>query len=67
MHHVKALRKGGVNLKDNLYAGDDATELNRKQICVCRECHIKIHTGKYDGISLKFLSLINFFINKIIC
>lgn len=55
MHHVKALRKGGVNLKDN-YMLAMMQRINRKQICVCRECHMKIHTGKYDGISLKFLS-----------
>ena len=55
MHHVKALRKGGVNLKDN-YMLAMMQRINRKQICVCRECHMKIHTGKYDGVSLKFLS-----------
>ena len=55
MHHVKALRKGGVALKDN-YMLAMMQRINRKQICVCRNCHMKIHTGKYDGISLKFLS-----------
>jgi group II intron reverse transcriptase/maturase len=55
MHHVKALRKGGVNLKDN-YMLAMMQRINRKQICVCRECHMKIHKGKYDGVSLKFLS-----------
>lgn len=55
MHHVKALRKGGVNLKDN-YMLAMMQRINRKQICVCRECHTKIHAGKYDGVSLKFLS-----------
>ena len=55
MHHVKALRKGGVNLKDN-YMLAMMQRLNRKQICVCRDCHIKIHAGKYDGVSLKHLS-----------
>ena len=55
MHHVKTLRKGGVDLKDN-YMLAMMQRINRKQICVCRKCQIKIHTGKYDGISLKFLS-----------
>jgi retron-type reverse transcriptase len=55
MHHVKALRKGGVALKDN-YMLAMMQRINRKQICVCHSCHMKIHTGKYDGISLKFLS-----------
>jgi hypothetical protein len=27
--------------------------LNRKTIPVCQKCHIKIHKGIYDGISLK--------------
>jgi hypothetical protein len=54
MHHVKALRKGGVNLKDN-YMLAMMQRINRKQICVCQKCHTKIHAGKYDGISLKFL------------
>jgi len=26
--------------------------LNRKQIPVCKNCHIKIHNGSYDGIKL---------------
>lgn len=55
MHHVKALRKGGVDLKDN-YMLAMMQRINRKQICVCQQCHTKIHAGKYDGISLKFLS-----------
>ena len=54
MHHVKALRKGGVNLKDN-YMLAMMQRINRKQICVCQICHNKIYVGKYDGISLKFL------------
>ena len=55
MHHVKALRKGGVNLKDK-YMLAMMQRLNRKQICVCHDCHTKIHAGKYDGVSLKLLS-----------
>lgn len=55
MHHVKALRKGGVDLKDK-YMLAMMQRMNRKQICVCHECHTKIHAGKYDGVSLKFLS-----------
>lgn len=26
--------------------------VNRKQIPVCKACHVDIHAGKYDGISL---------------
>ena len=49
MHHVKALRKNGVDLKDNYM-------LAMMQRIVCRNCHMKIHKGKYDGVSLKYLS-----------
>jgi nicotine oxidoreductase len=31
--------------------------INRKQIPVCRDCHMKIHEGTYDG--LYFLKIIN--------
>ena len=55
MHHVKALRKGGVDIKDN-YMLAMMQRMNRKQICICHECHTKIHAGKYNGVSLKFLS-----------
>jgi len=27
-------------------------QMNRKQIPVCHQCHVKIHKGKYDGIKL---------------
>lgn len=54
MHHVRALRKGGVLLKDKYMIGM-MQRLNRKQITVCRKCHTEIHKGKYDGDSLKFL------------
>jgi predicted HNH restriction endonuclease len=32
-------------------------EINRKQIPVCRDCHNKIHAGKYDGIKLSEFAL----------
>lgn len=27
--------------------------MNRKQITVCKSCHVKIHAGIYSGISKK--------------
>jgi predicted HNH restriction endonuclease len=50
MHHVKHIRKGKVKGFTQIM-----NQLNRKQIAVCRECHMKIHKGQYDGISLKDL------------
>lgn len=55
MHHVKALRKDGKDLQDKYMIGL-MQAMNRKQICVCRNCHNDIHNGKYDGNSLKFYS-----------
>jgi len=54
MHHVKALRKDGVLLKDNYMIGL-MQRMNRKQITVCRTCHLEIHQGKYDGNSISML------------
>jgi predicted HNH restriction endonuclease len=31
--------------------------MNKKQIPVCKSCHVKIHAEKYSGISLKNLPL----------
>jgi group II intron reverse transcriptase/maturase len=55
MHHLRALRKDGVNLEDKYMRGM-MQRMNRKQICVCRSCHMDIHYGRYDGTSLKILS-----------
>lgn len=53
MHHLKALKKDGVLLEDK-YMAALMQRMNRKQICVCRNCHINIHKGTYNGQSLKF-------------
>lgn len=55
MHHIKALRKDGVLLEDR-YMAALMQRMNRKQICVCRNCHVNIHKGTYDGQSLKFIN-----------
>lgn len=52
MHHVRALKKGKTGgFMDVMRA------MNRKQIPVCRTCHVKIHNGLYSGLSLKDLLL----------
>lgn len=52
MHHVKHLRKVGRSTADNLLKAQ-MVQIHRKQIPVCLECHIKIHSGKYDGMAVK--------------
>lgn len=52
MHHVKHIRKQGEKMDGFTTI---MSKLNRKQIPVCQPCHVKIHAGKYDGISLKNL------------
>lgn len=53
MHHVKHLRK---NIDPNQKGFTKLmSNLNRKQIPVCRTCHLKIHKGEYNGIALKDL------------
>ena len=48
IHHIKHLRKE----KSKDWLTRRMQNINRKQIPVCRMCHIKIHTGKYDGSKL---------------
>ena len=45
MHHRKPLKKGTT---DNTLKGVKIN-MRRKQIPVCRKCHMKIHGGKYTG------------------
>ena len=47
MHHIKHVKgsRSGYSRIMSL--------LNRKQIPVCRDCHMAIHAGKYDGVELK--------------
>jgi hypothetical protein len=52
MHHVRHLRKGGVTETGFTTL---MSKLNRKQIPVCKPCHLKIHKGLYNGLSLSEL------------
>lgn len=40
MHHVKHIKKNTIEGKNKIMSA-----LNRKQISVCRDCHMKIHKG----------------------
>ena len=52
MHHVKHLRKNNAPA-----SGFTAimSQLNRKQIPLCRDCHNKVHAGLYNGLKLSDL------------
>lgn len=54
MHHVRHVRK----MSDRKTKGFVRLMaiLNRKQIPVCEQCHLKIHSGKYDGLNLEDLA-----------
>ena len=46
MHHVKHLKD--LKAKKDV-ASVRMSSLLRKQLPVCKLCHMKIHTGRYDG------------------
>lgn len=48
LHHVKHVKKGKISGFTQIMR-----QLNRKTIPVCKRCHVKIHNGTYDGISLR--------------
>ena len=52
MHHLRHIRKSKV-----FGFAAVMSALNRKQVPVCKECHDKIHAGKYDGIKLSDFAL----------
>lgn len=43
VHHVRKLQRGKSN--------DFLTQINmnRKQVPLCKTCHIQVHQGKWDG------------------
>jgi group II intron reverse transcriptase/maturase len=53
MHHMKHIRKMGQKL--NRF-GQLMSQLNRKQMPLCQCCHRKVHTGQYDGVSLRLIN-----------
>jgi len=55
MHHIKHIRKR-KNTKEKQTFSTFMGLINRKQVPVCRDCHMKIHSGYYDGIKLAHLA-----------
>jgi len=55
MHHVKHIKTIGPKLTpfDKLMA-----RINRKQVPLCRKCHLKVHKGEYKGMSLNHFKYI---------
>ena len=49
IHHIRKLSK--TKRKD--YLSSIMSRMNRKQVPVCKKCHIKIHQGTYDGKRVK--------------
>jgi hypothetical protein len=45
IHHVKALSKN----KSKDFLTQTMQRMNRKQVPLCKECHIKVHKGIYNG------------------
>lgn len=48
MHHVKRLSRD----KSKDYLTQVMININRKQVPLCQDCHIKVHLGTYDGPNL---------------
>lgn len=51
MHHLKQLK----DTKDKGTLIKVMSQIRRKVIPLCKACHVKVHAGKYDGMSLKEL------------
>jgi hypothetical protein len=49
MHHLKHLKT--MNAKLDSF-GKMMASINRKQVPLCRPCHVKVHNGEYVGMSL---------------
>lgn len=52
VHHVKHLRKTNKFDGKADYATNMMIIMNRKQITLCKQCHVKIHSGNYNGPGL---------------
>lgn len=55
MHHLKHLRT--LNTKLDSF-GQMMARINRKQVPLCRECHVKVHAGTYHGMSIRHFKYI---------
>lgn len=53
MHHIKHIRKNNWSeISETNFVQQLQFIRNRKQIPVCKQCHLNIHDGKYDGPKL---------------
>ena len=52
VHHVKHLRKQNKSDGNPDYLRSLMQRMNRKQILLCQECHIKVHQGRHEGPGL---------------
>lgn len=52
MHHLKHIKT--INIKLNSFDKKMA-KINRKQVPLCRACHVAVHQGNYKKVSLKHL------------
>ena len=52
MHHLKHIKT--INLKLNKFDAAMA-RINRKQVPLCKKCHWDVHSGRYQGKSLKYM------------
>lgn len=50
VHHIKHIKTINPKLSDfdKLVAA-----INRKQVPLCRSCHVKLHSGNYQGVNLR--------------
>lgn len=53
MHHLKHIKT--LNSKLDSF-GKMMAKINRKQVPLCRKCHMDVHNGIYSGKSLKNFS-----------
>jgi len=53
VHHVRSLRKRPQ--KGN-FLEDMMPKMNRKQVPLCKSCHLQVHSGRYDGKLFKLES-----------
>lgn len=50
IHHLRSLRK---RPRKGDFLEDMMSKMNRKQVPLCKSCHLDVHAGRYDGRALK--------------
>jgi hypothetical protein len=48
MHHIRHLK----DVKDKPTLIKIMSQINRKVLPLCKQCHVKVHAGRYDGMNL---------------